>query len=1202
MLNKVINNIQLLLSFTGKRKRLFLIWPLLIIFYTLSNVLISSTIPAYVVAIFSNYVSYLQLGLLLILCFIIGLFNWLKDRLSRKMFWENIYLRMVITAQDAQSFLSEPYELSLNEQQKEMRETSMHYGFSDDNSGVALFFPELVASVSALASLMVIIIVLAKLSLVLPVIAVVTICLAFYAMKNYATVRNSLNKNMKDLYLRYDYYNRIAFSDDASQITRLYNYSSKMKKKLEDSANQIENLESRILKKKLLNTVLLQIFALLRIVTIYGFLIWQALTGKISSTEFTFYFTICTNLELLVNNLWTHTRLFLSANDDLTIGREYIDKSRKYLLTSNYKNSHPLDEAVTIEFDHVYFKYPNAEQYTIQDFNLKINKGEHLALIGHNGAGKSTLMLLLMGYLSPSKGKIIINGKPATAAERKSKFSTMFQDNTVLATSVDNNITLFQPSSPSQIQDVYAKVGLSNILKKGLTGDSILTKHIDPSGVELSGGETETLMLARMLFRRAGAYILDEPSASLDAIKEKELYAAIEKLIHEKTVIFISHRLASISLSDNICLLANGQISAYGKHEQLLQTSQEYRDLYESQSKYYKGGMTLMLKKIHEFIALVPKMNELYPHIILLEVISSILASVLKFINVLFIGLELNLLFNAKQDINRIAYVTAGFIAITIVLSIASKALHDYTEKQTRLINLWAKTSMSKHLFEVDYETFEDAGFRSLYNDVKSGLEFVGGFQLYIENVVSSVVSFMTTLIMSGGVLVTVMVAPAKNGAISNLVLFLVIAILLVFILGVSFLGGKKFGKIMNDFFVFNVQFNQKLNYYFEQAFKDLKVKRLLSLFDPGQVFFREARSDVLSGIDKDRDLQVKAVSVRSFPTIIINTVIGLIYIILGLTILNRGLGVGLIVTSVGTLELLIYDLSSFLNALGNSDASLNVVKQYFKFMNYGSMKNSSDRVPKIDSNNVEIVFHNVSYQYPNRKDYALKNINLTLKGNSKIALVGRNGSGKTTLVKLLLRLINPTSGQITMNGINIQDFDLVAYQKLFSSVPQSTFLYADTVASNISLGEQEDSDKLIASLKKVNLAQKISSFKLGIDTPLTSELDQDGVNLSGGEAQAIGISRAVYRDSPIYVLDEPTAALDPIKEAEMFNYVNQVTDNRMVLFISHRMSMTTYSDKIYVLDGGQLVEQGNHHTLMQNDGLYYQMFKAQQDYFKKMA
>ena len=586
---QIIDNINWLLSFTNKKKAKFIIWPILTIAYTLGTVLITSIISAYVIYVFSQPLSYLHLSILLFLCFSIGLISWLKNRLNTRMFWENIYLRMVITASDALSFLSEPYELSLDKERQEMRQASIHYGFEDDNSGVAMFFPELVSTLSSLISLIVITILTSKLSIIFPLVIIVTVIAAFYVMTKYIQVRNSLNKNKQELYLKNDYYNRVSFSDKASQLIRVYNYSAKLQEKIQNSSNKIEELESLILKKRLINTLSLQALALIRMAVIYGILIWMGINNKISITDFTFYFTICANIEILTGDLWKNGRLFLSANADLTIGREYIDQSKEYCI------NHPqiqkdYDKTVSIEFSHVYFKYPNSFKYTIEDFNLKIDQGEHLALIGKNGAGKSTLMLLLMGYLTPTQGQILIDGKPTKANERKVIFSTMFQDNIVLATTINNNVTMFNTVSQEKLERIYRKTGLKNILGSSLTGDDMLTKYIDSTGVELSGGETESLMLARMLCKKASAYILDEPSASLDALKEKKLYTTIENLTHQKTVIFISHRLASISLSDNICLLADGKIEAYGKHPYLLKHSQEYKKLYESQSKYYKEG------------------------------------------------------------------------------------------------------------------------------------------------------------------------------------------------------------------------------------------------------------------------------------------------------------------------------------------------------------------------------------------------------------------------------------------------------------------------------------------------------------------------------------------------------------------------------------------------------------------------------------
>lgn len=586
IIKKIFSNIKWILRFAPKKD--YLIWPILNTFLTIGNILITSVISSYVVFTFSRTIVYFRLGILLFLCICVGLMAWLKNCFNTNMFWKNIYLRMTVTARDALSFLSEPYELSLNEPRQEMRQASIHYGFEDDNSGVAMFFPELVEMLSNLVSLIMISLLTTTVSIIFPLVIIVSIITSFYLMAKYTYIRDSLNRSMQGLYIENDYYKRLAFSDDASQIIRLYNYSETIKKAIQNSSNKIEKLENKILKKRLANTVILQIITLIRMVIIYGTLIWLALTHKINIINFTFYFTVCSNIEILANGLWKDTRLFLSANDDLTIGRKYIDQSKKYVIKN--KNIKSRDSnSISIEFLHVYFKYPNATNYAIKDVCLKIKKGGHLALIGLNGSGKSTLMLLLMGYLTPTKGKILINGQVKSNNERMKYFSTMFQDNTVLATTIRNNVTVFKPFLKKRTEAIYRKIGLNTIFKNSVTENSMLTKYINSNGIELSGGETELLMLGRMLYQTAGCYVLDEPSASLDAIKEKELYKLIKKLTHKKTVIFISHRLASVSLSDNICLLSKGKISAYGQHEALLKESKEYKEMYESQARYYNG-------------------------------------------------------------------------------------------------------------------------------------------------------------------------------------------------------------------------------------------------------------------------------------------------------------------------------------------------------------------------------------------------------------------------------------------------------------------------------------------------------------------------------------------------------------------------------------------------------------------------------------
>lgn len=254
--------------------------------------------------------------------------------------------------------------------------------------------------------------------------------------------------------------------------------------------------------------------------------------------------------------------------------------------------------------------------------------------------------------------------------------------------------------------------------------------------------------------------------------------------------------------------------------------------------------------------------------------------------------------------------------------------------------------------------------------------------------------------------------------------------------------------------------------------------------------------------------------------------------------------------------------------------------------------------IPKCDS--YEFRFENVSFCYPNRKEYALKNLNLTIEAGKRLAVVGLNGAGKTTMIKLLLRLYDVTEGRILMNGIDIREFDKEAYYHLFAPVFQNVEIFAFPMAENVSMSSPEETDKKKAEqmLKQAGLEVKVKSLEKGVDTELLKVLHSDGIDLSGGEKQKLALARALYKEAPIVVLDEPTAALDALAEYQLYNGFDQLIGNKTAVYISHRLSSTRFCDQIVMFKDGQMIEYGTHEELLQKDGEYAKMFHIQSQYY----
>ena len=422
------------------------------------------------------------------------------------------------------------------------------------------------------------------------------------------------------------------------------------------------------------------------------------------------------------------------------------------------------------------------------------------------------------------------------------------------------------------------------------------------------------------------------------------------------------------------------------------------------------------------------------------------------------------------------------------------------------------------------------------------------------------------------------------------------------------------------------VALNVTLNAYFENNLNKLKLEQIqrLAITDRAYYYLVHGLSDIRYGKDirlfDAKDMMLERVdqfndeqkkinkthAAKSQKYIIgskINLAItaALTYMLFALMVLDGRIGIGdftmlstavtVIVTALNTVMKQILALRKF---CGYSE-------KYIRYVEGNTYVEKGEKDPDLSSDFV-IEFSHVSFRYPGSNDYALKDVSTKIKSGEHWSVVGLNGAGKSTFIKLLCRLYECTEGEIRLNGVNILDYDYDKYMKILSVVFQDFCLLNFSIKENLICDRPEtvnDSD-LIPLLKRVGLKEKVDSLPQGLQTPVFRYYDQSGFEPSGGEQQKIAMARALYKDAPVLILDEPTAALDPVAEKDIYEQFHSMVEKKTAVFISHRLASCKFCDKILVFNDGKIVERGTHQELLdQKEGLYSEMFRTQQKMYQ---
>lgn len=503
----------------------------------------------------------------------------------------------------------------------------------------------------------------------------------------------------------------------------------------------------------------------------------------------------------------------------------------------------------------------------------------------------------------------------------------------------------------------------------------------------------------------------------------------------------------------------------------------------------------------------------------------------------------------------------------------------------------------ARKTFRMEYEEFEKEdtllSFRRIHNgEISSGS---------VSDQLQNIYYFFEQLIKIAFALafLIILVVQAALGSRGNIQEIVLMTAILIALFGLSFWVNFVISQKINERNVMINRINEKSNaegMYMgtvlanESNAKDFRLYGLQDYWLGKSKNGKIGRSFTEYGIFVGRN--------RAKFSFVVQLLAGYIYIYVSVMAMSGSISTGDVLMYAGAIITMMTSVQDAILKYTEIGYNNEYLKLYEEFIKRPNMHyDGTLPIEKRDDKRYELSFYNVSFKYPGSDKYILKDINMTFNIGEKLALVGLNGAGKTTLIKLLLRLYEPTEGEIRLNGIDIGKYDYDEYVQIFSVVFQDFGIFDFPLDENIAASEDVDSARVKKVIDQVGLTELVNSLPDKERTLLYHE-NGDGVALSGGEAQKVAIARALYKDAPFVILDEPTAALDPIAEAEIYENFDTLVGDKTAIYISHRMSSCKFCDRIVVINNGRIEEEGSHDSLMDKNGLYAKMYNTQANYY----
>ena len=593
--------------------------------------------------------------------------------------------------------------------------------------------------------------------------------------------------------------------------------------------------------------------------------------------------------------------------------------------------------------------------------------------------------------------------------------------------------------------------------------------------------------------------------------------------------------------------------------------------------------------------------HRLKPGHISLIIFSKIINVTGKYVPIVFGSIILDALVQHKpfEEILRYALIMISIAAFT---SLVYWGLNHLISVNGSVIGEKVDQMFCEKSFVIDYDILEKRETLDKIKKAQDGMNARGdfsAFSAYFASFIEHALSIIYSIIL----LVPLFIPKASvmsgflPGLLNKGYSFLILIFMLALSIVISAIVKQKEAKLQHELFERNVQTNREYGYFYSLIF-DYANGKYVRLYK-SQPLIEKKMNKIVQYLEDSFKYMFTTANKNQLPVFLVNCLLQIVsYLYVGLKAIYGMISIGSALKYISAYANLVESVSGIFYSWIEINVKAEYLSYFYDFMEIQN-KQYQGTIPteKRDDNEFEIEFRDVSFRYPNTENFVLRHVNQKIKIGTKTAVVGKNGAGKTTFIKLLCRLYEPTEGQILLNGVDIRYYDYKDYSRIFSVVFQDFNLFSFSIAQNVACDKDFDEQKVTDCLERAGFGERLKTMPDGIGTNIY-QMEDNGVEISGGEAQKIAIARALYKDAPFVILDEPTSALDPVAEYEIYQHFDKMVQGKTSIYISHRMSSCRFCDKILVFDQGQIVEEGNHEELMAGDGLYSKLWNAQAQYY----